>query len=63
MAARKRQPGRTGYHNREWASKMLEVGLVPSDTGQPGGKQTGQHMTHYIDPKGRIRAGLVVDAR
>lgn len=45
-------PGRTGYHNREWASKMLEVGLVPSDTGQPGGKQTGQHMTHYIDPKG-----------
>ena len=45
-------PGRTGYHNREWASKMLEVGLVPSDTGQPGGKQTGQHMTHYIDPDG-----------
>ncbi len=46
------QPSRTGYHNREWATKMLEVGLVPSDTGQPGGKQTGQHMTHYIDPKG-----------
>ena len=45
-------PGRSGYHNREWATKMLEVGLVPSDTGQPGGKQTGQHMTHYIDPKG-----------
>ena len=45
-------PGRTGYHNREWASKMLEVGLVPSDTGQPGGKQTGQHMTHFIDPDG-----------
>ena len=46
------QPSRTGYHNREWATKMLEVGLVPSDTGQPGGKQTGQHMTHYIDPDG-----------
>lgn len=46
------QPSRSGYHNREWADKMLEVGLTPSDTGQPGGKQTGQHMTHYIDPKG-----------
>lgn len=42
------EPSRTGYHNREWADKMLEVGLHPSDTGQPGGKETGQHMTHYI---------------
>lgn len=46
------QPSRSGYHNRQWAEKMLEVGLVPSDTGEPGGKQTGQHMTHFIDPKG-----------
>ena len=48
------QPSRSGYHNREWADKMLEVGLIPSDTGQPGGKQTGAHMTHYIDPKGEF---------
>lgn len=44
---------RAGYHTRTWANKMIEVGLVPSDTGQPGGKQTGQHMTHYIVQGGR----------
>ena len=48
------EPSRSGYHNREWAEKMLEVGLIPSSTGQPGGKQTGQHMTHYIDPTGEF---------
>lgn len=42
------KPSRTGYHNRQWAAKMIEVGLMPSDTGEPDGKQTGQHMTHYI---------------
>jgi predicted SprT family Zn-dependent metalloprotease len=42
------RPSRAGYHNKEWAEKMLEVGLIPSDTGAPGGKQTGQHVTHYI---------------
>lgn len=41
-------PSRTGYHNREWALKMVSVGLMPSDTGTPGGKQTGQHVSHYI---------------
>lgn len=41
-------PSRTGYHNKEWAEKMEEIGLMPSDTGAPGGKKTGQHMTHYI---------------
>jgi predicted SprT family Zn-dependent metalloprotease len=42
------KPSRTGYHNRQWAAKMIEVGLMPSDTGEPDSKQTGQHMTHYI---------------
>lgn len=46
-------PSRGGYHNKEWADKMEEVGLMPSDTGEPGGKKTGQHMTHYIIPGGR----------
>lgn len=41
-------PSRNGYHNKEWAEKMIEIGLMPSDTGQPGGKTTGQAMTHYI---------------
>lgn len=46
-------PSRTGYHNKEWADKMEQIGLMPSDTGEPGGKKTGQHMTHYIIPGGR----------
>lgn len=46
-------PSRSGYHNKEWADKMEQVGLMPSDTGQPGGKKTGQHMTHYIIPGGK----------
>lgn len=41
-------PGRRGYHNREWAAKMKAIGLQPSHTGQPGGKETGERMTHYI---------------
>jgi predicted SprT family Zn-dependent metalloprotease len=41
-------PPRKSYHDREWAAKMKEVGLHPSSTGQTGGKETGQKMTHYI---------------
>jgi hypothetical protein len=42
------KPSRNGYHNREWADRMESVGLMPSTTGAPGGKRTGQSMTHYI---------------
>lgn len=42
------KPGRRGYHNREWADKMEALGLMPSDTGRPGGKRTGERMSHYI---------------
>jgi predicted SprT family Zn-dependent metalloprotease len=51
------KPSRTGYHNREWAAKMVEVGLMPSDTGAEGEKQTGQHMTHYIVEGGPFDRG------
>ena len=37
-------------------AKMIEVGLTPSDIGQPGGRQTGQRMTHYITPGGPFEA-------
>ena len=47
------KPGRRGYHNREWAGMMLELGLHPSDTGKPGGKMTGDHMGEY-----RIKNGM-----
>lgn len=46
------EPSRSGYHNKQWAEKMLAVGLHPSDTGEAGGKETGQHMSHYIEPGG-----------
>lgn len=46
------KPSRNGYHNREWADKMISIGLIPSDTGQPGGRQTGSRVTHYIQPGG-----------
>ena len=44
--------GRGGYHCREWARRMIEIGLQPTDTGEPGGRQTGYHMTHYIIERG-----------
>ena len=40
------------YHNREWAQRMKEIGLYPSQTGEPGGKETGQSVSHYILPNG-----------
>jgi ribosomal protein S27AE len=45
-------PGKKGHHNREWVGLMERIGLIPSNTGEPGGKQTGRQMTHYIDPMG-----------
>ncbi|TXF89252.1 SprT family zinc-dependent metalloprotease [Neolewinella aurantiaca] len=47
------KPSRGGYHNKEWANKMDAIGLAPTDTGQRGGKRTGQRMTHYIVPEGK----------
>lgn len=43
---------RRGYHDRQWAAKMLAVGLIPTDTGEAGGKLTGQHVTHLIEEEG-----------
>lgn len=40
-------PGRARYHNMEWAQKMKSIGLMPSDTGQPGGKVVGDCMADY----------------
>ncbi|MBS0263104.1 MAG: SprT-like domain-containing protein [Planctomycetes bacterium] len=51
---KKERPGRAGYHCRAWARRMVEIGLQPSDTGSPGGKQTGYRMTHYIISGGRF---------
>jgi hypothetical protein len=48
-------------HNREWAAKMRSLGLMPSDSGLPGGKQTGQRVSHFILPDGPfVQASLAL---
>jgi predicted SprT family Zn-dependent metalloprotease len=44
------KPGRTAYHNKQWAQMMKDVGLYPSETGQEGGREVGQRVSHYILP-------------
>lgn len=48
------RPSRTCYHNTQWANKMESLGLMPSETGQPGGKRTGQKMGDYVIPGARF---------
>lgn len=45
--------GKRGYHNREWAEKMLEVGLTPINNKDPS-KTTGMSMYHKITENGRF---------
>src|ERR1700735_866831 len=45
-------PPRRCYHDRPWAAKMKEIGLQASDTGQVGGKEIGQSVSHSIIPGG-----------
>ena len=42
------KPSRKGYHNLQWARKMMSIGLMPSSTGEPGGEMVGQAMGDYI---------------
>ena len=64
------KPSRNGYHNREWANFMVEIGLQPSSRGKfdvrnpeltekerkgaVEGNSTGQNMSHFIIPGGRF---------
>lgn len=48
------KPSRPGYHNKEWANKMIEIGLMPSDTGKEGGKITGFAMADYAIKEGKF---------
>ncbi len=45
---------RKGYHDRQWAAKMHEIGLIPTATGEKGGKETGQKVTHIINENGHF---------
>lgn len=42
-----KQP-RAGYHDRQWANKMIEVGLLPFNIKDPT-KKTGAACSHVID--------------
>ncbi|PUB88038.1 MAG: sprT domain-containing protein [gamma proteobacterium symbiont of Ctena orbiculata] len=46
------KPGRGRYHNRQWADKMKSIGLQPTDTGEEGGKETGDSVHHIVVPGG-----------
>ncbi len=46
------KPGARGYHNKNFARLMIRLGLMPSSTGKPGGKQTGNSMSDYPIPGG-----------
>lgn len=50
-------PPRRCYHDKEWAAKMKHVGLHPSSTGRPGGKEVGEKMSHYV-----LADGLFIQA-
>lgn len=39
---------RKSYHDKQWTTKMKEIGLYPSTTAEEGGKETGQSVSHYI---------------
>jgi hypothetical protein len=53
------KPSKGGYHNKEWAAKMKGIGLYPSNTGKPGGKETGQQMMDYIIEGGPFTTAFV----
>jgi predicted SprT family Zn-dependent metalloprotease len=46
------KPSRASYHNKEWGRLMERIGLMPSATGAPGGKRTGQSVSHYVIANG-----------
>jgi predicted SprT family Zn-dependent metalloprotease len=45
----------SNHHNHEWGNKMKSIGLPPAPT-RPGGKTTGNSVTHTIDPDGPFAA-------
>lgn len=52
------KPSRGGYHNKEWGVKMESIGLMPSSTGKPGGKKTGQKIGDYAIENGNFIAAF-----
>src|SRR6266478_4696084 len=45
-------PPRRSYHDRHWAAKIKRSACSLRTTSEPGGKETGQSVTHYITADG-----------
>ena len=52
-----KKKSRAGYHNQEWADKMLEVGLKPVSSN---GTMTGQSVSHEIVSGGKFEQSFKV---
>lgn len=48
------KPPRRRYRNGEWADMCEAIGLMPSETGMPGGKRTGENVDVYIIDGGKF---------
>jgi hypothetical protein len=46
------KPPRKGYHDAAWAEKALAIGLIPTSTGRPGGKPTGDKIVILVSHTG-----------
>lgn len=51
-------PSSHGYHNQQFAEIMRSIGLQCSNTGKPGGKETGRQMSQYIINDGLFRKAV-----
>lgn len=58
------RPPRRRYRNREWADMCEAIGLMPTDTGKPGGKRVGDSVQTYIIDGGRydLASAKLVDS-
>ncbi|MEP3245485.1 MAG: hypothetical protein ABJN40_01680 [Sneathiella sp.] len=48
------KPGRGSYRNKERAAFSREIGLIPSSTGEKGGKETGEKVSFYCETGSRV---------
>lgn len=46
------EPSKRSYHNAEFATFMLEIGLIMTDDGTTDGRATGEKMTEIVVPDG-----------
>lgn len=47
-----------GYCNRELSEKLKALGLLLTETGEPGGRETGKWLKHFIIPDGQFEQAV-----